>query len=181
MATAILGNPQLFGDDSVTYGSASALAVITKGDWLVYSGQQVTNIFVAGQHQNSAAGVALDHSPKYDELGRAINNSAIPILRRGILRVSASGSGSALTIPLGAAAYQASTASGIVGQTGATGVGPQWITAPRVGISAAIGALTATVPSGVGYVLRHPVGGDSGLGQIDVAFDVGAVFGRGYF
>lgn len=180
MSTAILGNPQIWGDE-ITYGSASGLAVITKGEWLVYSGQQVTNIHVATQHKVSAAGIALDHSPKYDELGRAINNSAIPILRRGILRVSASASGSALTIPLGAAVYQGSTASGIVGQTGATGVGPQWVTAPRVGISAAIGALTANIASGVGQVMRHPVGGDSGLGQIDVAFNVDGVFGQGYF
>lgn len=176
MATAILGNPNLFPSDDVLFGSANGTVIATKGDWAIYSGQLITNAHDATigspAYKVSAAGVLLDHNPKYDELGRSLNNSAIPYLRRGVMRVSAGNSGTARTIPLGAAVYPDTTASGIVGTTGATGVGAQWITAPRQGISA---NPTGAIASGVAIVVGHPVGGDSGLGQIDIAFDVGGL------
>ena len=174
MATAILGNPQLWDDDSILYAPAGAAVTATKGDWLIYSAQVVIPAHDATigspAFKVSAAGVALGNSPYYDELGVLRVNTALPFLTHGILRVSAGNSGSAATIPLGAAVYPDTTASGIVGQTGATGVGSTWTTAPRGTISASTGA--NNVASGVGKVLAHRVGGDSGLGQIDVYFDV---------
>lgn len=176
MATAVLGNPALWAPDDVVFGSANGTVIATKGDWAIFSGQLITNAHDATigspAFRVSAAGILLDSNPKYDELGRAINNSAIPVLRRGVLRVSAGNSGTARTIPLGAAAYPDTTASGIVGTTGATGVGVSWLTAPRQGISA---NPTGAIASGVAIVIAHSVGGDSGLGQIDIAFDVGGL------
>lgn len=176
MATAILGNPALWSPDDIIYGSASGVGIATKGDWGAWSGQWINpahDAFIGSPaFKVSAAGILLDHNPKYDEMGRALNNSALPILRRGVMRVSAGNSGTARTIPMGAAAYPDTTASGIVGTTGATGVGASWLTAPRQGISA---NPTGAIASGVAVVIGHPVGGDSGLGQIDIAFDVGGL------
>ena len=176
MSTAILGNPALWEPDDIIYASANGTVIATKGDWAIFSGQVVgaahDAVIGSPAYKVSAAGVFLANNPVYDELGRSLNNSAIPILRRGVMRVSASGSGSALTIPLGAACYPDSTASGIVGTTGATGKGACWTTAPRQGISA---NPTGAIASGVAIVIGHPVGGDSGVGQIDIAFDVGGL------
>lgn len=172
MSTAILGNPQLWAKDDIVYAPAGAAVTATKGDWIIYSAQVVTPAHDATigspAYRLSAVGIALDNSPTYDELGRIIVNSALAILTHGVLRVSAGNSGSAKTIPLGAVCYPDTTASGIVGQTGLTGVGGTWTTAPRQQIS---GNPTGAVASGVAKVLAHPVGGDSGLGQIDIYFD----------
>ena len=169
MSTAILGNPSLWSDE-IGYASASTVTA-TKGDWLIFSGQvltpALTGTIAANAHKASAAGIALANNPTYDELGRTIVNTALPYLRHGVIRVSAGNSGTALTIPLGSRAYPGSTASGIVGQTGATGVGPIWATAVTV-----LASGTAAPSVGVGIVVAHPVGGDSGVGQIDVAFNV---------
>lgn len=153
--------------------SASALAVMTRGDWIFGSAQVGTNVFLAGAHRVSAFGVALENNPTYTPIGGvATNNSAFSVLTMGVARVSAGNSGTARTIPIGSYVYCNATASGIVGQTAATGVGATWITAPVVGISASIGALTATIPSGVAKVINHPIGGDSGVGQIDIFWNV---------
>src|SRR5262245_37015871 len=148
MSTAILGNPNLFPDE-IIFGSASGLGIITPGDWVQWSGQCLVGLGTqaAPAHRISGVGIALAANPVYDELGRSINNSALPVLTHGVVRVSGGNSG---TVPLGAAAYPHVSASGIVGTTGATGLGPIWLTAPRVGISASIGALTANIASGVG-------------------------------
>ena len=164
--------PELVPPTVITV-SASANAVMTRGDWIFASAQVGTNVFLAGAHRISALGVALENNPTYTPIGGvATNNSAFSVLTMGIARVSAGNSGTARTIPLGSFVYCNATASGIVGQTAATGVGPTWITAPVVGISASIGALTATVPSGVARVINHPVGGDSGVGQIDIYWNL---------
>ena len=103
MSTAILGNPALWAPDDILYGSANGVVIATKGDWAIYSGQLVTNAHDATigspAFKVSAAGVLLGNNPTYDELGRALNNSALPYLRRGVLRVSAGNSGTAGTIP----------------------------------------------------------------------------------
>lgn len=168
MSTAVLGNPALW-DDEIGYASASVTA--TKGDWLIFSGQVVTpaltGTIAANAHKASAAGIALANHPTYDELGRVLPQTAMPYLRHGVIRVSAGNSGTALTIPLGSRAYPGGTASGIVGQTGLTGIGPIWATAAPV-----LASGTAAPSVGVGIVVAHPVGGDSGAGQIDVAFNV---------
>ena len=166
MSTAILGNPSLFSDE-IIYVSGNGTNILTKGDWIQFSGQVGVglNTQATPAYRVSGVGIALDHNPKYDELGRAINNSALPILMRGVIRVTGGNSG---TPPLGAAVYPATTASGIVGTTGATGVGALWLTAPRQAISA---NPTGAVASGVGRVIRVPLAGDVSAAQWDVQFN----------
>lgn len=166
MATAILGNPNLFQDE-IIYGSANGTNIITKGDWVQFSGAVIVglNTQASPAYRLSGIGVALDNNPVYDELGRALNNSALPVLTHGVLRISGGNSG---TPPLGAAAYPATTASGIVGQTGLTGVASIWLTAPRQAISA---NPTGAVASGVGKVVGVPKAGAATAAQWDVLFD----------
>ena len=175
MSTAILGNPALWEEDKIIYVSAHGTTAITKGDWVQFSGQVGSwlNKDASPAYRTSGVGVALANNPIYDELGRALNNSALPVLRRGIIRVSGGNSG---TPPLGAGVYPATTASGIVGQTGATGVGPVWVTAPRQGISA---NPTGAIASAVGVVIRVQAAGDATAAQWDVHFD--ATKAWGYF
>lgn len=171
--------PILYGDDVVQV-SASGIGGITatRGDWIAASAQwgfPVTPAFIGSPaYKVSALGIALENNPTFDSLGRAINNTAFLVQTRGVLRVTASASGSARTIPVGAFCYPASTSSGIVGQTGATGVGPMWLTAPPQGISA---NPTGAIASGVAQVLAHVVGGDSGTGQMDIRFNLSTNFG----
>lgn len=175
MSTAILGNPQLFANDQIVYGSAaSTTGIITKGDWVQFSGGALVglNTQASPAYVLSGIGVALDNNPKYDELGRAINNSALPVLTHGVLRVSGGSAASLTGAPtLGANVYEATTASGIVGTTGATGLGGIWLTAAPVGISAAIGALTATRASGIGKLINIVKAGDITATQWDILFD----------
>lgn len=176
-SNAILA-PVLY-DDAVIPVSASGIAsTATRGDWMIASAQWAIPaqpaIIGSPAYKVSALGIALENNAAYDPLGRAINNSAFTVARRGVLRVTASASATARTIPIGAFCYPASTASGIVGQTGATGVGPMWLTAPPQGISA---NPTGAIASGVAQVINHPVGGDSGVGQIDIVFNLATNFG----
>lgn len=167
MSTAILGNPNLWESDQILYGSANGVVVITKGDWVQWSGAVVAglNKDASPAFRTSGIGVALGQNPVYDPLGRAVNNSAIPVLTHGVVRVTGGETG---TPPLGAAAFPATTASGIVGTTGATGVGAVWSTAPRVKISA---NPTGALASGVGKVIGVPKPGDVSAAQWDVLFD----------
>ena len=171
MATAIVGNPNLFPTDSILYGSGNGTTVITKGDWVQWSGGTLVglNTQASPAYRLSGLGVALDHNPVYDELGRAINNSDLPVLTHGVLRVSGGSAASITGAPiLGAAVYPATTASGIVGQTGATGLGPIWLTAPRQSISA---NPTGALASGVGKLVNIFKVGDITATQWDVLFD----------
>lgn len=172
-----------WSDDRVIPVSASGFSTANAGDWMLYSAQWAIAATPATigspAYRVSAAGIALENNPTFDPLGRAINNSGLTVLRAGYFRVTASASATARTIPMGAYAYPSTTGSGIIGQTGATGVGVLWVTAPPVGISAAIGALTATIASGVAVVVNHPVGGDAGLGQIDIVVNLAT--NVGYF
>ena len=43
MATAILGNPQLWSEDDVIYGKCANTTIITKGDWVQYSGRYIVS------------------------------------------------------------------------------------------------------------------------------------------
>jgi len=172
--------PVLF-DDAVIPVSASGLAsTATRGDWMIASAQwaipALNSTIGSPAYKVSAAGVALEFNPTFTPLGNAANNSGLSVLTRGVLRVTATASGTARTIPLGSFAYPASTGSGIVGQTGATGVGAMWATAAPQGISA---NPTGAIASGVAIVINHPVGGDSGVGQIDIRFDLAT--NVGYF
>lgn len=178
--TAIPGLP--FFDDRIIPVSASGIAsTATQGDLIIASAQwgipAMNTTIGSPAYKTSALGIALAQNPTFDPLGRAINNSALEVARRGLFRVSAANSGTARTIPIGSYCFPSSTGSGIVGQTGATGVGSTWATAGLVGISAAIGALTANIASGLAQVVNHPVGGDSGVGQIDIVINLGTNFG----
>lgn len=170
-------------DDAVVPISASGVAVITRGDWIAASAQWGVNVpngaLGSPAHRVSALGMAIENNPSYTPLGVAQNNTAFAVITRFVARVTASASATAHTMAIGAAVYPSTTASGIVGQTGATGVGVLWVTAPQVGVSASIGALTATVPSGVAQLINHPVGGDANLGQIDIRVNLAT--NPGYF
>jgi hypothetical protein len=171
MSTAVLANPSLYPDDAIIYGSANGTNIITKGDWVQFSGGTLVglNTQASPAFRLSGVGIALDHNPKYDELGRAINNSAMPVLTHGVLRVSGGSAASLTGVPgLGAAVYPATTASGIVGTTGATGLGAVWLTAPRQAISA---NPTGAVASGVGKVINIAKVGDITASQWDILFD----------
>lgn len=176
-------NPYLF-DDAIIPVSASGVGAVTAtiGDLMIASAQwaiPATPATIASPaYKVSALGIAMENNPTFDNLGRAINNSAFTVLRRGVLRVSATASGTARTIPIGSHCYPGTTASGIVlgSLSLATGVGQVWVTAPPQGISA---NPTGALASGLGIVINHPIGGDSGIGQIDVLFNLAT--NVGYF
>lgn len=171
MSTALLANPQLFADDSIIYGKATGAVIITKGDWVQWSGGFLVNLNTQASpaYRLSGAGVALDNHPLYDELGRSIANTGLTVLTHGVIRVSGGTAASLTGAPgLGAAVYPASTASGIVGQTGATGLGPIWLTAARQQIS---GNPTGAVASGVGKLVNIAKAGDITGTTWDVMFD----------
>ena len=176
-------NPYLF-DDALIPVSASGIGGVTAtiGDWIIASAQwgipAVPATIGSPAFKVSALGVAMENNPTFDPLARAINNSAFLVLTRAVLRVSASASATARTIPIGSHVYPASTASGIVlvPPAVATGVGAMWLTAPPQGISA---NPTGALASGVAQVINHPIGGDSGLGQIDIRFNLAT--NVGYF
>lgn len=86
----------------------------------------------------SGIGVALEQNPIYDELGVARPNTAMAVLRRGVVRVTAADSGYANSAAYlnGMPMRPVSTGSGIVGQTGATGQGAVWQTAALASLSA---------------------------------------------
>lgn len=176
-------NPYLF-DDALVPVSASGIGGVTAtlGDWMIASAQwaipATPGTIASPAYKVSALGVAMENNPAFDPMGRAINNSGFTVLRRGVLRVSATASGTARTIPIGSHCYPGTTASGIVLQPPnvATGVGQVWVTAPPQGISA---NPTGALASGVAIVINHPIGGDSGLGQIDVLFNLAT--NVGYF
>lgn len=96
------------------------------------------------------------------ELGVARANTALPILRRGVVRVTAtSGVGDGSDFVLGLPVVPRTTGSGIVGQTGATGIGPIWNTAAFASVSAG----TSYVPGaqgGVATLINVVAGGSTG-------------------
>ena len=181
MANAKL-SPFLY-DDSVIPVSASGLIKINIGDWVVFSANWAIPAHDATigspAYVVSAAGIALEPNPTYDSQGAAIHNSGMVLATRGIFRVSAAVTGTALTIPAGSLAYPDTTGSGINGltggATGATGVAASWATAAPVNGSGATGA----TPSGVAQVLAHHKGGDVGSGQLDIRVNLGT--NVGYF
>lgn len=158
--------------------SASGFQTATRGDWVIASAQwgiaAMNTTIGSPAYKVSALGLALENNPTFSPIGNALNNSSFSVLTCGVARVSAGNSGTARTIPLGAFCFPSSTSSGIIGQTGATGAGPMWCTAPAQGISA---NPTGAIASGVAQVINHPVGGDSGVGQIDIRWNLGTNFG----
>ena len=153
-------------DDSVIYGSASGGAITTRGDYVAASGYWVgganTGWIGTPAFATSGMGIALDNNPWYDELGSARSQSALPIATRGIFRVTAM-SGASAEFPVMTPVVPRLTASGIVGQTGATGISGIWGTAPMQGISA---NPTGAIASGVARLLK--VISDGSTGQWDI-------------
>jgi hypothetical protein len=147
MATGLFNN-FLYDDAILPVNASGTTLIITKGDYVIFSGVYG----IAGQTalagaKTSGIGIALGNNPWYDELGVARTNSALPVLVRGIVRVTAtSGAHSAL----GLCVFPTTTSSGIVGQTGATGIGPIWQTAAFASLSAG----TSYVPGAQGGVAK---------------------------
>lgn len=171
MSTALQGNPNLYKGDQIIYGVATSNTIISKGDWVQFSGGFVVglNTQATPAYRLSGIGVAMESNPEYDELGVARANTALPILTHGILRTSGGTAASLTGAPgLGAAVFPATTASGFVGTTGATGVGAIWQTAARMQISA---NPTGAVASGVGKLINIFKAGDITAAQWDVLFD----------
>jgi len=182
MSTAVQGNPQLFQDDQIIVGKCTGTTVITKGDWLQFSGGFLINLVAAvglTGLRASAAGVALDNHPVYDPLGRSMENTAMPVLTHGVLRVSGGSAASLTGAPtLGSNIFPAATASGIVGQTGATGIGGLWFTAAQASTTGS-GAAAWTQASGVGKLINIAKVGDITATQWDIMYDA-RMLGVGY-
>lgn len=169
MATALFA--PFLADDAIVYGDARVTGnTITKGDWVCASGSGSAIMIVAAnsglaEFKVSGVGIALQNNPWYDELGVARANTALAILRRGIVRVSGMSASSTSThAPMMQPVFPSTTSSGIVGQTGATGVGPIWVTAALVNASGATGANSR--PSGVAKIIKVVSYGSTGQWDI---------------
>lgn len=153
-------------DDATVVGSASGVASANRGDWVAASAfwfAGANSGFIASPaYKASGVGIALDNSPWYDELGVARSQTALAVATRGIFRVTGS-SGASGEFPVMSPVYPRTTASGILGQSGATGIAAIWGTAPMQGISA---NPTGAVASGVGRLLK--VISEGATGQWDV-------------
>ena len=103
-----------------------------------------------------------------DELGVARANTALPVLVRGIVRVTAgSGVGDGTDFVLGLPVRPTTTGSGIVGQTGATGIGAIWMTAAFVAASGAT-SVAAGAAGGVARLVNVVAGGSTGQWEIQL-------------
>lgn len=167
MATGLFRD-YLSPDDVVTVNASGTGLTISKGDWVAYSGAYAiaANTGVAS-YKASGIGVALANNPTYDELGVIRVNTALPVATRGLFRVSGvySSPQDGTDITLGIPVCPASTSSGIVGQTGATGVGPCWLTAALVRISS---NPTGALASGIGKLVAFYKAGDVSANEFDI-------------
>jgi hypothetical protein len=103
------------------------------------------------------------------ELGVARANSALPVLVRGVVRVtgsSAVGDGSDVT--LGLPVKPTTTSSGIVGQTGATGISPIWTTAAFGAVSGSLSGVAVGSIGGVARLVKVVAGGSTGQWEIQL-------------
>jgi hypothetical protein len=176
MTTALIRS--FMYDDAVVEGNPRTVAnVITKGDFVIGSGSAVCGAesSLLTQLRASGIGIALANNPCYNELGASYVNTALPIATRGILRVSAATSSALGNWPVGQPVLPSTTGSGIVGQTGRTGVGPIWETAAVVLDTTSWSAARAFY-SGVAKVVKMVKVGAEGVGQADIMlFPQGAV------
>ncbi len=170
MATALIRN-YLYDDNCIWGNPRTTTNVITIGDFVVASGSAVVGgeSSLGGQNlRASGLGIALANNPTYDELGVAKVNTALPIATRGVFRVSAiSGSAAGGLWPIGQPVFPCTTGSGIVGETGKTGVGVIWATAAIVVDTTAWSAARAFY-SGVAKVVKVHSVGIEGAGQMDI-------------
>jgi hypothetical protein len=164
MATALF-NDFLNDDAIIAIDAGTTALVITKNDYVIFSGVYG----IAGQTAlagalTSGVGVALGQNPWYDELGVARVNTALPVLTRGIVRVTAtSGAHSALGLPV----YATTTGSGVVGQTGATGMGAIWMTAAFVAASGAT-SVAGGAAGGIARLVKIVSTGSTGQWEIQL-------------
>ncbi len=157
-------------DDILWFNPRLTATIITKGDYIVASGSAVIagESSLNGQYLRSSGwGIALANNPTYDELGVARVNTALLVAIRGVIRVSAASASALGNWPVGQPVYPATTSSGIVGQTGATGIGPIWSTAAVVVDTTAWSAARAYF-SGVARVMEMLSVGVEGAGQCDI-------------
>lgn len=168
MSTALFQN--YLNDDAIIAVNCSGTALtVTKNDYVAFSGiwAIAANTGVAGW-KTSGVGIAMGNNPWYDSLGIARANTALPVLVRGIVRVTGSSAvGDGSDILLGLPVKPTTTGSGIVGQTGATGIGPIWITAAFASVSAG----TSYVPGaqgGVARLVNVVAGGSTGKWDIQL-------------
>lgn len=165
----------IYDDMIIGVNPRTTTNIITKGDYVVASGSAVVggeSGLLGDYLRASGLGIALSQNPTYDELGVARVNTGFSIATRGIIRVTAAHSAvSAGMYPIGTPVFPATTASGIVGQTGATGLGSQWSTAavisPPTAASAGSG-WSRSMFSGVAKIVKVVSVGNSGVGQWDI-------------
>jgi hypothetical protein len=180
MTTALIRS--FIYDDAVIEGNPRvATTIITRGDFVIGSGTAViaaVSGLKASSLRMSGLGIALGNNPTYDCLGAAVVNTALPIATRGVFRVSAQSASALGDWPVCQPVIPCTTGSGIVGQTGRTGVGAIWATAGIVEDTTAWSAARAYY-SGVAKVIRMVKVGDDGVGQADIQlFPQGAI---GYY
>ena len=171
--------PWLYDDDQIVQVSSSGLQSAQKGDWMIYSARwaipAVPATIGSPAYKVSAAGIAIAQNPTFDAQGVAINNSAMLVARRGTFRFSGANSATAGTIPIGSHVYPVTTGSGVIGQTGRTGLLAIWGTAPPQQIS---GNPTGALASGVAQLINHTQGDATAI-QYDVVLNLAT--NVGYF
>lgn len=163
--------------EDIQFGTGVPVGTVWPGDQLIYSGHNVIPTAVATNGSNaahvraSAAGIAMEASPRYDHRGITGVNTGLLFARQGRFRVSGYNNLTASgNLTLGVAAFPATTGSGVNAPTGLTGLGAQWATAPRVLASGATGGAALGMATVVGV---HKLAGGygatgSGVAQIDI-------------
>lgn len=161
--------------EDIQFGTANPVGTVNVGDYLVFSGHNVVPTALAAGNaaavRASGAGIALEASPRYDRYGATAVNTGLLYGRQGRFRVSAYNNINASAgVTLGAAAYPATTGSGVNAPTGLTGLGAQWATAARVLASGATAGAALGLATVVG--LTKIAGGygatGSGVAQLDI-------------
>lgn len=150
--------------EEIQFGTGHAIGNVNPGDFLVYSGHRLVPTAIAAGNsvaaRASAAGIAMDASPKYDSRGVTGENTGLLFMRYGIFRASAYHNFTASgDVVLGAAVYPHTTGSAVNTPTAMSGLGAQYGTAARVHISA---NPTGAPPLGIGMVV--------GVGKIAAGF-----------
>lgn len=169
MATALIKG--FLYDDAVIEGNPRTTTnIITRGDYVVASGSAIVGgeSSLGGAYlRASGLGIALANNPAYNVLGVAFVNTALPIATRGVLRVSAMSASALGNWPVGQPVLPSTTGSGIVGQTGKTGVGTIWETAEVV-LDTTAWSAGRNYYSGVARVIKMVKVGAEGVAQADI-------------
>jgi hypothetical protein len=160
------GIPSVVDDGQyITVPFSGTAHIGNPGDLVIWSGFYAitTGMGAAGAGAKaSAVGILMDRNPGYDWAGRQAINSAVLVMRFGVVRVSASFSGRPL---LGVLAYPTNTGSGVNAPSGQTGLGATWNTAAPASVSG--GTAAAPVPA-IGQMINWFDSGPAGTGQMDV-------------